>query len=138
MPWYPIPFNINERVRRAITSTRSRTKIDEALLELLKCAAEDWVLLPVFAGERVHINFGRDNRKAARPCVVCGWFSERECDWIVNDALLIHGKPKTCDAPMCAYCTFSPAPEKDICPAHVGPLKAWLAGRTNSTDGAGP
>lgn len=45
---------------------------------------------------------------------------------------------RTCDAPLCPECSTEPAPGKDICPAHVGALKAWLAGRTNSVDGLGP
>lgn len=71
------------------------------------------------------------NSRAPLPCICCGWISTRECDWRLDSG-------KTCDAPLCDCCTTSPAPDKDICPAHVGPMKAWMAGRTNSTEGAGP
>lgn len=136
MPWYRVPFDLNQRARHAAESVKG-TKFNEAMLELVKCAAEDQA--PLLAGTYIHMNFGsRGNKTAPRPCSVCGWVSERECDWVVNHSILIHGKPKTCDAPLCRCCTFSPAPEKDICPKHVGPLKAWLAGRSNSVDGEGP
>lgn len=132
MPWYRIPFNMAERGRRAALEVEP-SKLTEALLELVKCAtAGDGILA---AGGMVHMNFGRrENGKAPRPCCVCGWISERECDWIIRPGPI---EDATCDAALCAYCTFEPAPGKDICPKHVGPLKAWLAGRTNTVDGAG-
>lgn len=43
-----------------------------------------------------------------------------------------------CDPPLCDWRAFQPATGKDICPLHEGAAKAWLAARTNSTDGAGP
>lgn len=119
MPWYRIPFHLNERASG-----------DAALAELASAGA--------LADGLVCLNFGRArNKKAPPPCVCCGWISERECDWVVNPSIVTHGK-RTCDAPLCDHCTTSPAPEKDICPKHVGLLKAWLAGRTNTVDGVGP
>jgi hypothetical protein len=98
-------------------------------------AVMPWYRMPFHqggAGDSFHLNLGRArNLKAPRPCCCCGWISERECDWII-------APDQTCDLPLCSNCTFSPAPEKDICPKHVGPLKAWLAGRTNAVDGVGP
>jgi hypothetical protein len=35
----------------------------------------------------------------AKACSVCGRISERLCDWIVNDAIVTHGK-KTCEGPV--------------------------------------
>jgi len=114
MPWYRIPCFLTGRTGEA-----------GALAELASSGGG----LP---GGVVHINFGRaKNKRAPLPCCCCGWISTRECDWSIAPG-------RTCDNPLCDHCTTSPAPGKDICPAHVGPLKAWFAGRTNTVDGAGP
>ncbi len=88
------------------------------------------------AGGGFHVKL--DRRHATPPCSVCGYIAERQCDRIVNHGVLIHGKPKTCDRWLCRYCTTEPAPGKDLCPQCALAYKAWLAARTNSTDGAGP
>lgn len=77
-------------------------------------------------------------RNATPPCGVCGYIGERQCDRILGHGILRHGKPPTCDRWLCKYCTYEPAPGKDLCPQCVLLFKAWLAMRTNSTDGAGP
>lgn len=41
------------------------------------------------------------------------------CDWKTPDA-----KRPTCDAPLCARCTYKPAPDKDLCAKHRA---AWEA-----------
>ena len=47
-------------------------------------------------------------------CVECGLPADLLCDWKVP----AH-KSGTCDRPICARCTHSPAPEKDLCPTHA-------------------
>lgn len=49
----------------------------------------------------------------------CGRPAALACDWKVP-----HRRSGTCDAPLCASCTSSPAPEKDLCPLHA---EAWAA-----------
>lgn len=44
--------------------------------------------------------------------------ADRLCDWKVDGG--------TCDAPICEACTSSPAPDKDLCPAHAAAWKARL------------
>lgn len=126
MPWYRMPFNLHERARAA-AATLGRSDPQRLVMELARDGSPTQA--PVFGGELMHINFGRQ-RSVPRPCCACGWISERLCDWKLPSG-------RDCDAPLCEYCTTSPAKGKDICPVHVGPLKAWLAGRTNTTDGAG-
>ncbi len=53
--------------------------------------------------------------KRIRGCVKCREIADRECDWKLPNG-------KTCDKPICAKCTVSPAPEKDLCPEHAA---AW-------------
>lgn len=53
-----------------------------------------------------------------KPCAYCGKLSGRLCDW----PGVRRGRKATCDLPMCADCTFSPAPEKDLCRPH---RKLW-------------
>lgn len=52
----------------------------------------------------------------------CGKRATLLCDW---------KKPRkrsgTCDAPLCRSCTTSPAPEKDLCPAHAAEWEARKA-----------
>lgn len=54
----------------------------------------------------------------------CGRPATLECDWKVPGR-----KSGTCDAPICARCTTSPAPGKDICPKHKPDFEAWKKGR---------
>lgn len=50
----------------------------------------------------------------------CGRPATLECDWKVPTR-----KSGTCDAPICATCTTSPAPEKDLCPKHAEEYERW-------------
>lgn len=52
----------------------------------------------------------------------CGRRATLECDWKVPAR-----RSGTCDAPICAACTTSPAPGKDICPDHAPAYHAWRA-----------
>lgn len=58
-------------------------------------------------------------------CVGCGQLvaprALRLCDWKTPQ-----GKKPTCDAPVCGRCTYSPAPEKDLCPTHAAEWKARI------------
>lgn len=76
--------------------------------------------------------------------IVCGTRSRRQrcacgkpatllCDWKVPTR-----RSGTCDAPICASCATSPAPEKDICPAHARALRAWQAQRPHAASGRAP
>lgn len=57
-------------------------------------------------------------RRRAR-CASCAKPADLLCDWKVA------GHPSgRCDAPLCPACTFSPAADNDLCPAHRA---AWLA-----------
>jgi protein gp37 len=38
-------------------------------------------------------------------------------------------KSGTCDKPVCISCTFSPAPDKDLCAEHALAFGMWKAGR---------
>ena len=80
-------------------------------------------------GTVFHLNLGRRN-KDAKACRTCGWIATRLCDWKMPDG-------RDCDEPICIECTTSPSSEKDLCPRHALAYKAWLAGRTNTTDGNG-
>ena len=66
-------------------------------------------------GNLVHI---RHSGPRMLPCVECGTFSTRLCDWKVGKS------GETCDAPLCDDCTSSPARGKDLCPEHAG---IWAA-----------
>ena len=55
-----------------------------------------------------------------RPRCACGRRATLECDWKVPTR-----KSRTCDAPLCRNCTTSPAPEKDLCPAHAAEFEKW-------------
>lgn len=44
----------------------------------------------------------------------CGHRATLECDWKVKTR-----KSGTCDALLCARCTYSPAADKDLCPEHA-------------------
>lgn len=63
-------------------------------------------------------------RQRRRKCKTCGRTADLLCDWKVPTK-----KSGTCDAPICDRCTTSPAPDRDICPAHKPALDAWLASR---------
>lgn len=52
----------------------------------------------------------------------CGQRATLLCDWKVPA-----NRSGTCDRPICASCSTSPAPDKDICPAHAADLRAWQA-----------
>lgn len=49
----------------------------------------------------------------------CGRRSTRLCDWKTPAR-----QSGTCDRPLCDRCAVSPAPEKDLCPAHADEWKA--------------
>lgn len=51
------------------------------------------------------------SRGQTQRCKAHGAKAIRLCDWRI-------GKNKTCDEPLCANCTYSPAKDKDLCPAH--------------------
>lgn len=76
-----------------------------------------------------------DRRQATPRCSVCGYISERQCDRIVSQQHVT--QPKRCDRWLCVHCTYEPELGKDLCPDCVLLYKAWLAGRTNTTDGFG-
>lgn len=56
----------------------------------------------------------------------CGGTATLLCDWKAPER-----KTGTCDAPICARCTTSPAPDKDLCPGHAAEFEEWksLRGR---------
>lgn len=63
---------------------------------------------------------GRSRRKRCK----CGRPADLLCDWRGVPA----GK-RTCDAPICSRCSTSPAPGKDLCPAHAIAWREWKARR---------
>lgn len=66
-------------------------------------------------------------RQRRKKCVGCGQPANLLCDWKVKVS------PKhpagTCDKPICSKCTFSPAPDKDLCPEHRAAFDQWKASR---------
>lgn len=70
--------------------------------------------------------------RAGQRCA-CGEPAPLLCDWKVSasasSSAAVGRKYTTCDAPICASCATSPAPEKDICPAHAPALRAWQENR---------
>lgn len=56
----------------------------------------------------------------------CGRRATLLCDWKVPKR-----RTGTCDQPICAACTTSPAPGKDLCPDHAREFEAWKAGRAS-------
>lgn len=57
----------------------------------------------------------------------CGRKATLACDWKVPS------RPSgTCDALLCAWCTTSPAPEKDLCRLHAAEWQDRLARRAGA------
>lgn len=63
---------------------------------------------------------GPRNRKR---CTSCAGPASLLCDWKVGEG--------TCDQPICARCTTSPAPDKDLCPSHAAAFERWKASRAD-------
>lgn len=55
----------------------------------------------------------------------CGNKATLLCDWKLPTKRL----SGTCDKPLCTRCTFSPAPDKDLCPDHSREWEARRAAR---------
>ena len=70
----------------------------------------------VLPGGGVAIVCGTRTRKRC----ACGGRATLLCDWKVTSR-----KSGTCDAPICTRCMTSPAPEKDLCPAHAAKFAEW-------------
>lgn len=69
-------------------------------------------------------------RTVRRQRCQCGAPATLFCDWILREGEMpCRKRSKTCDAPLCSSCTFSPAPEKDLCPEHGRAFEAWKASR---------
>ena len=84
-----------------------------------------------------HLHLDRRHRTPA--CGVCGYIATRQCDWkLLNGRVADDGGPPSCDRWICEYCSTPYPGDKDLCPEHELEYRAWLARRTNSTDGAGP
>jgi len=130
MPWYRIPTDMNARAARYAATAQGPSEVQKAALELMAARGDE----PAVGGV-VHINFGR--KRGPLACSVCGWISERLCDRIVDRGVHPQPEPQRCSAPLCESCTYEPEDGKDLCPECVQLFKAWLAGRTNSTDGYG-
>lgn len=79
-------------------------------------------------GRAIVCTRGRVSKKKGKArCVECRLRpASRECDWKVGKQ---NGKDVTCDMPLCDTCTFSPAPEKDLCPLHKGKYECWVVER---------
>ncbi len=60
-------------------------------------------------------------------CYACGLPADRQCDWRVKSR-----RSGTCDKHICAACSTSPAPDKDICPDHAPALASWLNARAST------
>lgn len=56
----------------------------------------------------------------------CGSKATALCDWKVPTK-----KSGTCDAKLCAKCSYEPAPDKDLCAKHA---KEWLVKPPNPKD----
>jgi hypothetical protein len=57
--------------------------------------------------------------RGRRQRCACGKPATLLCDWKVKGK-----RSGTCDKPLCASCSHSPAPEKDLCPEHAADWKA--------------
>ena len=86
----------------------------------------DVVTLP--NGTRAIVCGGHRGRKRC----ACGRRATLACDWRVTTR-----RSGTCDAPICARCTTSPAPEKDLCRLHAEAYEAWKARRADRDRAAG-
>jgi hypothetical protein len=64
-------------------------------------------------------------RQRHRRCSQCGRPAPLLCDWKTPAR-----RSGTCDAPLCEGCTTSPAPDKDLCPAHAAEWEARKAARS--------
>lgn len=62
--------------------------------------------------------------RGPRERCACGRPATLLCDWKVPA-----NRSGTCDAPICASCTTSPAPEKDLCARHAAEWRAWQENR---------
>lgn len=62
----------------------------------------------------------REKCKCGRPATLL-------CDWKVPTK-----SSGTCDAPICASCSTSPAPDKDLCRAHAAEFAEWKARRAGA------
>ena len=54
----------------------------------------------------------------------CGNKATKLCDWKTPGST-----SGTCDKPLCARCTTSPAADKDLCPGHAADWQRWQADR---------
>jgi hypothetical protein len=90
-----------------------------------------WYQMRQDVGGPLQAVFHMCGKNLPNACSVCGYIGGRLCDWKMPNG-------KDCDRSLCAHCSTSPAPDKDLCPQHAVAYKTWLAGRTNSIDGAGP
>lgn len=64
-------------------------------------------------------------RRPRQRCA-CGRPATLLCDWkLAPDQTSRRRKSRTCDAPICTSCTTSPAPDKDLCPAHAQAFEEW-------------
>lgn len=61
-------------------------------------------------------------------CSVCGREATQRCDWKLKGSKL----GQTCDRWLCRTCSFTPAPDKDLCPVHRKMYDEWLAARGGS------
>lgn len=64
-------------------------------------------------------------RRRERRCP-CGQPATLLCDWRMPE------KGGTCDAPLCARCTTSPAPDKDLCASHAAQFETWRQDRAGA------
>jgi hypothetical protein len=65
-------------------------------------------------------------RQKRKRCVKCRGPADLLCDWKTPT----EKRPrKTCDRPICAGCSTSPAPDKDLCPDHAVAFEEWKARR---------
>lgn len=55
----------------------------------------------------------------------CGRRATLLCDWKMET---VHSSG-TCSKPICTRCTTSPAPDKDLCPAHAAEYAKWKQAR---------
>lgn len=69
------------------------------------------------------IGFCCTTRGPRKRCA-CGKVATLQCDWKVKER-----KSGTCDAYICAACTTSPAPDKDLCPTHAEAWRSWTGSR---------